>query len=62
MSATRGPVTPAHGIRHGTRDRGAGHGSVQSGDRLHFQAWFRDSDPLAHGTVNFSDGVEVEFQ
>lgn len=39
----------------------AGHGAVQSGDQLYFQAWFRDSTPAGQVTSNLTAALRVEF-
>jgi hypothetical protein len=36
-------------------------GPVQSGDRLYFQAWFRDTTSSSQATVNFSDALRIDF-
>lgn len=38
-----------------------GHGPVLSGDRLYFQAWFRDTSPTQQATVNLTDALCVGF-
>lgn len=38
-----------------------GHGPVVSGDRLYFQAWFRDTSPTQQATVNLTDALCVQF-
>lgn len=38
-----------------------GHGPVLSGDRLYFQAWFRDTSPSQQATVNLTDALCVSF-
>jgi hypothetical protein len=38
-----------------------GHGPVQSGDRLYFQAWFRDTSASQQATVNLTDALCVQF-
>jgi hypothetical protein len=38
-----------------------GHGPVQSGDRLYFQAWFRDTSATQQATVNLTDALCVQF-
>lgn len=37
-------------------------GPVQSGDRLYFQAWFRDTSVISQATVNFSDALRIDVQ
>ena len=35
---------------------------IVAGDTYNFTAWFRDTDPMAGNTANFTDGYEITFQ
>lgn len=38
-----------------------GHGATQSGDRLYFQAWFRDASPTGQATSNLTSALGIDF-
>lgn len=38
-----------------------GHGAVQSGDQLYFQAWFRDGSSTGQATSNFTAALQLDF-
>ena len=35
---------------------------IVAGDTYNFTAWFRDTDPMAGNTANFTDGYEITFE